>query len=1192
MTPPLFRWRWSAWCAALLFAALASPVAAQQSADTLAGRVLASDSTPIPHARLRATAADGREQTATAGGDGRYELVLSGGPGSYAVQVSAFGYLPFTAVAQVEPGAGRTLRDFRLNARPLVLEGINVVAAAPTQPERRTPGERAERWDAFLSHGHPVHPGSFADVGSMVSGVVRSGDGLSVDGQSPGQNGATVDGATFGGASLPSEGVRSVAVFGTTYDVSRGRYSGGQVAASTISGTNLWGGAVTAGVDDPRLRYGAPPAGLASRDGRLLRLNGGGGGALVRDRLFVFGALDLDRSTEPAPALDRLDVAALRQLPLSPDSAARLAQIGGRLGLLPAGAGPLPDAASQSVRGLARVDWAAGRFGSLTTRLDWRGFHLSGLGASPFRLSGGTGEVRSRDAGVLVQHAGVWGRAANSVRLYRSAGRTRPDRTVALPAGVVRVSSILEDGTSGLSLLSFGGMHALPGDERSLWEIGDDLRVAAGGHQVRAGFLLQEERAEQEAAATAGTFTFNSLDALERGRAASFTRVLSDLSGEAARRYGALYLGDSWRPASGLGLIYGLRIEGTRYAARPALPGGLESIVEPGTARVPSDLVLTPRIGFSYAPGTNPRWGVAGGVGGFAGVPGLAQLSPHWDRGGSAALVLSCVGPAAPAAEWSRYAADPSTVPVTCAGGAPVFADAAPDVTVFDREFRGPRTWRASLDVGRSLTSNWGVTAAGLLVRGTGLPTATDRNLRPTSGFHLADEGGRPVYAEPGEIDPGTGGIAPGAGRRLPSFGAVEEIGSRGESWTAQGTVATGGSLGHYGIRLDLRYTYTHSRILAGGVPAPGGAVATTAGDPARLEWMDAPFTPRHHLFASVSGRPARRVRVTAIGMLSSGLPFTPLVGGDVNGDGLANDRAFLFPPDDVADPALEAGLRRLMEAGPAEVRRCLRAGMGRIAAPGSCRTPWSPSLDLRVEITPWGSLNARRFVLGIDARNVTAGLDHLLYGPERLRGWGQAAAPDDRLLEVRGFDPARAAFLYDVNPRFGRAFGGGEQRSPFRLIVEGRITVGADPRYQPLMQAIALGSGNNRQSVRAELAGRLHNVPAAVLQLHATDTTALALSVAQRQFLRAAADSLAPHLGAVVDSLATAFTAHATAPPVRASRLQAATLHAVRLQEAALQRTRGILTTDQWNRLPAWLTRPVQPGELQRSPRFQMEVP
>lgn len=1177
--------RWAALIAVFLCAAPA--LAAQEPADTLAGRVIASDSTPIPYARIRATATDGRELAATTGAEGRYLLVFTGGSGAYALQASAFGYLPFSAAVQRAPGAGRIVRDFRLSPRPLVLDEVRVVASVPDAP-----AERAGRWDALLTGELPLDPGDFAEVGSLVPGVVRSGDGLSMAGQSPEQNGATVDGATFGGGSLPSEGVRAVNVLTTTYDVSRGQFSGGQVAATTIAGTNLWGGAATAQLDDPGLRYGGPPAGLAGQRGRFLRLSAGGGGALVRDRLFVYGALDVSQTRSSIAALERLDSAALREIQVAPDSALRFAQIAGRLGAAGPGASPLDAAANDAVRALGRVDWMLSRHGALTARLDWRSVALSGVGASPLRLSGGTGRTRSGDGGVMLQHVGSWSRAANELRLYRSAGDTRADEDAAFPTGVVRVSSLLEGGASESAYLAFGGTNPAPGEDRALWEIGDDLKVAAGGgHQLRAGFTGQEERASREAYETAGTFTFLGLDALERGEPAAFSRVLGGTRGEAVRRYGALYLGDQWSAAEGLALIYGVRAEGSRYADRPELVPSLASLVGPDAARVPADFVLTPRIGFDYRPRGQGKWNVEGGIGGFAGVPRLAQLAPRWGQAGAGELILSCIGPAAPAAEWARYAADPASVPATCADGSPTFSGAAPSATVFARDFRGPRTWRASLGAARSITPRWGVRLEGLLVRGTGLPTALDRNLHGTPLFTLAGEENRPVYAAPEQIVPGSGGIAPGAGRVLPRFGAVDELVSRGESWTAQLTAGANGSVGRT-TRFTLRYTFTHARMRAGGIAAPGAPVASTAGDPARLEWMDVPFTPRHHLHATLAARPATRLRVSAIASLASGMPFTPLVRGDINGDGRSNDRPFVFAPGQAPDPAAEAALRALREEGPAAVRRCLRDAAGRIAGPGSCRTPWSPALDLRAELVPWGALNARRFVLSIDAHNLTAGLDHLLHGSDGLRGWGQPSIPDATLLEVRGFDPVRRTFLYEVNPRFGRPLGGGVRRVPFRVVVEGRITVGADPRHQPLMRAVEQGRGNRRASVVAELAGRMRNVPAAVLALHETDTAALALTVAQRAFLRAAADSLAPGFAAAVDSLAAAFTDRAGAPAVRAAQVQALAARAVALQASAIERTHAILTPAQWERVPAWLKRPAEPAELQRPPAIQAPVP
>ena len=48
---------------------------------------------------------------------------------------------------------------------------------------------------------------------------------------------------------------------------------------------------------------------------------------------------------------------------------------------------------------------------------------------------------------------------------------------------------------------------------------------------------------------------------------------------------------------------------------------------------------------------------------------------------------------------------------------------------------------------------------------------------------------------------------------------------------------------------------------------------------------------------------------VALTGRAVSGLPYTPLVAGDVNGDGLSNDRAFIFDPAKAGDPSTALGM-------------------------------------------------------------------------------------------------------------------------------------------------------------------------------------------------------------------------------------------------------------------------------------------
>lgn len=1156
-------------------------VAAQQTAisDTVTGQVFAQDSTPIPSAQVRIKGDDGRERNTVTDSAGRYMLTMPNGTGIYELRARAFGYSAFSVIVERTGGAMHIQRDLRLNPHPYAIPTVRVVASDKVKVDRVTPAEKLSRWQAFMTQDLPVEPGNLGDVAAIQPGVVRSGSGLSIAGQGPDQNKTTVDGASYNGADLPAEGVASTGVVTSSYDVARGQFSGGQIIASTISGTNLWGGAFHVRLDDPALSYGALPGSLAS-DQRNVRLSTGAGGPLVRDKLFAYAAVDLGRARAPVSSLDLLDPASLFRLGLSSDSVRRLLDIVQRLGAYSPPERALTESGTDHGSMLARFDYAISDHQSLTARIDWRGSNFAGLGASPFSLPQGDDELRRRDGGALLQLASGWGLWGNELRIYRANGSTHTDAGLEVPHAEVQLASTRAGDANSASSIGFGGVPFRLGGEHSLTELSDQLvrETESGVHRVDAGFVLQKQTATVAASGNRfGSFTFNSLSDLDAGRPALFTRSLARQPESAASEYAAAYVGDIWRPNPDFSLIYGIRLDGNSYGSRPAPSAAVTALAPDARTQVPSELLMTPRLGFSYTP-VKSEWHFDGGVGAFDGTNSVSSLASLWDDTGIGDLSLTCVGPAAPKPAWSDYRADASAIPSTCADGAPNFSGSTPSAILFDQHFGTPRTWRASFGADRSLGGLWGVSLNAMVVHGTHLPTAEDRNFVPQVNFVLPDEMGRPVYASPVQIDAATGGIAPDASRKDAALGSVRELGSFGQSWTEQIIAETNGSF--HGILFDFDYAFTRSRVRGGAIPALGGSEGTTAGDPGGLEWMDGAFTPRHTFQGMLNYRFGRRSSLGVIGRLASGLPFTPLVSQDINGDGFGNDRAFVFDPLNTPDPTVAQGMAGLLGDASASVGECLRNQAGQIAQPGSCHTQWIPSLDLLANIVV-GKVAARRFTLSFFASNITAGLDYLIHGPDRLHGWGQYSYPDATLLEVRGFDPEKRAYKYAVNPRFGQPVGGGLSRLPFRITLQGRFTIGADPRYQPLMAAVRAGMGSANASAREDVARQIRNVPAIVLQLVKADSGAPPIALAQQARLQAVADSLAPKISIATDSLTAALLERGPMTAGRNARMQKWTEGARALVEVAVLRTREVLTADQWEKLPAWLIKPADPQRL-----------
>ncbi|HEV3051076.1 MAG TPA: hypothetical protein VGX50_12255, partial [Longimicrobium sp.] len=990
-------------------------------------------------ARVQVTAEGGGRFEARADSAGHYDLVLPARGDAFLVSVEAPGLSPGTRLVRAPAGAHAGLvADFELGLKVVALVPVRVTVErlSVANVTRWTPGSVQRSTAGVEFRNEPLGTDLLSDLAARQAGVAATpdGSGLSLGGQAPDQTRLTMDGAQVGVAAVPREAIRSVNLLTNTYDVGRGGFTGGQLDVRTQQAGNEWGGTFRLEGRDPRLQYGDAPSAARQR-ASYLGLDAGGGGGLVKDRLFAYGALTVRRVTSPLRSLNDLGAADLQQLGVQPDSLSRFQELTAPIW---PDAGVRTSRTSSLASGLARLDAVLSPQHTFTLRLNHQVSEAGDFG-SPFAVAGTGSGMRGTDSGIFAQLSSGGTHVANDLRVYLGTATRDGWASDAAPEGVVTVAS---DSAAGgrLALLRFAGTPMPAQDSRDR-EVGllDELIVTTAdrAHRLRVGTEISSRELTWLPVDASARFEYASLADFADGRPAIFTRSPGRDRRETEVRRAAFFIDDHWRPGA-LQLSYGVRAERAWYAGERAPNPAVEDRFGRSPGSASSAWRLSPRVGFGletrmpWDRRSNGRTQLQGGFGEFVGLLPLPALGYAFHEAGLAGgATLVCAGPAAPPPDWAAFRRDPRLVPSACTDGSTAFASQAPDATLFAPDFL-PRVWRASLG-GQGVLPNgmiWELNAS--LARGVHQPVAYDRNLREQPVFLIAGEGGRPVYVAPSHIVPATGVASFSASRRFADFGTVRELTGDGRSLARQVT-ATASQFFNPTPRLRLLgfisgiigYTWTDAQETAGGLDAPGRTFSSTGGDPSRLEWAATGYTPRHMLFLSGNARPSKWLSVGVIGRVFSGTPYTPMVSGDVNGDGVEADRAFVFDPGDPSVPEpVGPAMTRLLEGAPAGAQACLKAQRGRIAAHNSCRTGWAWNLDLtaRANLGPRipRSVAHRRVSLWLYARNVPAGLDYLLHGADGLRGWGQSPSVDQTLLSVRGFDPLNNRFRYEVNPRFG----------------------------------------------------------------------------------------------------------------------------------------------------------------------------
>lgn len=1039
---------------------------AQERKDAVEGLVTDTAQHRVPNAAVYLTRAPDRltEKDST-DPTGQFHFEFVRGSGEYLLVVMASGFQDYRQRLFVDT-TGKS--SIIVVLRPTVTLKTVKVVSQPMRPPRRE-GIQPETGASEVFIGgvaaivSPGDEGNLAAMAASVPGLTNVGNGVSVLGLNPNQNNITLNGLTQNGLSLLPRDLRTATrVSSSSYDPARGGFSGALLAVEMTPGTNYTSkrGSVSL-VPESRFPQGGvginPPLGEAV-------VSYGTDGALIYDRLYYNVAAQFSQSAKSIIALDN-STRASNELGADEGRLASVFRQALQLGL-----------PSDQARTLGLTDDAV-----VGARLDFSKTHAASLGASILVHSGvssgtsvqpfdapSTG-VGLRTSGGTVQLFSTRYTRARTLYDLRGAVSVSDDTErpwVSFPA--VLVSDIPPASGPGLPILGYnlGGAQTAANRRRSssLEVIEEVSRPVTSSLRLRGTFGTQAERVTlTPVGEDFGTFAFSSLSSFGLNSPAVFERSTLRL-GASERRIRAFAAASI---ASGAGSSFQL-LSGIRAELQKVSLNDDRSFRFPFEPLVPdvSRLTLSPRIGFTWhfqetrqaAPlSTNalgtfislPTGIIRGGIGRFVGPladPGLRDLASE---------TLSCFASDAPPPNWVSYTANSASIPTACnpPSGTQPQALSVLFGSRYRRGARPPESWRGSLGFSSSKGAFiYGV--EGLVSWNLSQPVVVDANLSSVPRFVLTGED-RPVFVSPGDINVSDGGVSLGASRLDPAFGRILEYSSTGRSFSHQLSVVT--SLAPTALpkaKFSLSYTLAHANGQTDGVDVPAFGGMSEKTNSATL------FDYRHQVLLQAGWMFSSGLNASVFVNATSGAPYTPSVSGDVNGDGISYDRAFVFSSVAFSEVGDGQAYERLLATAPRSAADCVRSQFGREARLNSCRAPWSVISNVRVSRhATLGKFPAAD--ISVNLSNPLAMVDRALHG-NRQRGWGKPTNVDPVLYSVTGFNAVSQQFRYSPNPQFGKDRLGLGSGAGFLLTLQIKIDFSTPVAEQTLQKFLSPGRGRN----------------------------------------------------------------------------------------------------------------------------------
>ncbi|MBV9504234.1 MAG: TonB-dependent receptor [Acidobacteriia bacterium] len=684
---------------------------------------------------------------------------------------------------------------------------------------------------------------------------------------------------TFGLGAL-----QEVEVIRNTFSAEFGRSTGGQIQMSTKSGTNEFHGSGFYLFRDGTLSalnaFGQSPIATVNQFG------GSVGGPIQKNRTFFFSDAEFQFGSKPVQVIySLLNTQGLSNTP------------SGQALLAAAPEGTF-SAISNSQSVINRVDHTFSGRNSFFGRFDFTrtlqtnspgATNLStGLGLASTTTSAASNQVTQPDSNytVLGQVTSVLSSTLLNEFRVQFSREVRP--RINLGEGPQVTVNNTQNGSGGTVAIygtapagSWGNLGFASTDNRE--QAVENLSIVNGAHTAKIGVDYQYISGSADYNQTAGgAYTFNSLAAYLARSSAQYTQFTgSGLVDLTIQEVGA-YIQDEWRIRPGLTINPGFRYEA--QVNPNYYPATAAQNRYPGATSIPSDTTMfAPRLGIAWDVANNDKTVIRAG-GGLFYAPTYASLfaqsllfnGGNPDRGYS----VSITNPTAINSAFQSVGVNLATAPLN---NLPVFSSGQysellaagtglNSVSYFDPHFRNPRAlqWQIGMEhqFARGITLSENLS----YINTVGVARERDTNLGPP----VVDSTGRNIYSNP---------------RPDPQFGVTAITEPAGRSLYRGMTTSLNVRRSRYTI--DVYYTLSWNVSYD---DAERGFTSIRYADvnDIRSEYGYSNLDERHQFQANGNYFLPHGFEIGTTMHVNSGMPYSALVGYDINLDGQNTDRPVL----------------------------------------------------------------------------------------------------------------------------------------------------------------------------------------------------------------------------------------------------------------------------------------------------------